>query len=190
MFLDGPRDQMRIRFQALRQHAARIPVPGLVLHNKILSKELQNHTVLAQLHTRGAIESAVHVTLFDLPGTAQFDTTPAISPAHGQPAEPDYRRFDGHLRAMLGLMQRFQNRLRERVLVSDPALYPSLRRAFAVTQTAHAQVLDQTDQAARAARPGIQSHRQKHFSTHRVWPPAVMRSSKRRSNARKSPVRL
>ena len=104
VFLNGPRDQVSIGFQALRQHAARIPVPGLILHDKILRKKLQNHTVLAQLHMRSAVERTIYVTLFNFPGPPQLDTAPAIGSAHSQPAEPDYCRLDRHLRAMLRLV--------------------------------------------------------------------------------------
>src|SRR5215469_6805478 len=177
---------MRVGFQTLAQHAARIAMAGLVLHDEVLREQLQHDTVFAQLHFPRPVERAIYVALLDFTGAPQVNTAAAVGAANHRAAETHRSRFNGDLSFRLGLTQYAQNAFGHRILVCDTALDPSARPALAVAEEAHMFVLQQANHAACTAAAQVETDGCKWFRHHGLAP-AVMRSSSRRSNTRTWP---
>ena len=150
------RDQVHIGFDAGGDHAARIAVPGVIVHHEILQTGLQHHAIFVKLHPRGVLDHALHIAMLDLPLAPYFDGRPAVGAADGRPAHARHRHFHRRLSHPFRFAHRAQNRFRRRSLVGDPALHPAFRFGVRESDQPQPPRLQHTDREPGTKAPGVQ----------------------------------
>ena len=149
---------MDVDFQARRQHLARIAMARMIVHHEILREQLQHHAVFLQLHARGAVHHAVDVALLDFAHVPSSTTPRLLAPRTVGPPIPTTADSTETPASASASRSAARIALRDRPLVGDPALHPTLRFSGRASQEAQAAVLEHADHQPRAAAAHIETH--------------------------------